>query len=292
MVRLGVMIEVNDEVLQQINKSFVIPPQPELLRELNALAEQDEPQLPEVAAVIAKDLAISAAILKIINSPAFGLARSVSDIRQAVMFIGLEGAFSLVQGLKLKEAFGPHKCSISLDQFWDNSAMIADVAMYIGNWVKSKVPVEDLYTLGLFHDCGVPPMAIKYQDYGALQAFALQNRQHSLPSFEDQKYKTSHPVIGYYLATTWHLPKNICKLILHHHDMEFLNAIDDSQDQICYAVLKMAENIVHEERDCSSARDWHEVKSGVLDVLGLTEYDYNDIKEDVSEILFSRENPE
>jgi len=286
------MIEVNDSVLQQINKSFVIPPQPALLKELKGLAEQQEPHLSDVAELIAKDLAISAAILKTINSPAFGLARSVSDIRQAVMFLGLEGAFSLVQGLKLKEAFGSNKCSISLERFWDNSALIADVAMYIGNLVKIQVPVEDLYTLGLFHDCGVPPMAIKYQDYGALQAFATQNIQHSLPSFEDKKYKTSHPIIGYYLATTWHLPKNICKLILHHHDMEFLDAIDDSQDQICFAVLKMAENIVHEERDYSPARDWFEVRAAVLDVLGLTEYDYNDIKEDISEIIFSRESPE
>ena len=120
------MIEVNQDVLQQINKSFVIPPHPELLADLKALSEQEEPLLADVADVIAKDVAISAAILKTINSPAFGLARTVSDIRQAVMFLGLEGAFSLVQGLKLKEAFDPTKSCISLNKFWENSALILD----------------------------------------------------------------------------------------------------------------------------------------------------------------------
>jgi len=283
------MIEVNDSVLQQINKSFVIPPQPELLADLKTLSEQEEPLLSDVADVIAKDVAISAAILKTINSPAYGLARTVSDIRQAVMFLGLEGAFSLVRGLKLKEAFDPSKSCISLNQFWDNSATIADIAMYLGNLVKSQVPVEDLYTLGLFHDCGVPPMAIKYQNYAALRDFADMNPQHSLPRYEEKKYKTSHPVIGYYLASTWHLPKGICQLILHHHDMDYLNELHDSNEQICFAILKMAENITNEERSCRPARDWLLLRNNVLDVLGLTDFDYNDIKEDIVEIIFDNE---
>ena len=103
MVRLGVMIEVNDEVLQQINKSFVIPPQPELLRELNALAEQDEPQLPEVAAVIAKDLAISAGLKPSRRTPLDGLAFLISAMTAgkpsamecAITFVKPRGSNSL-----------------------------------------------------------------------------------------------------------------------------------------------------------------------------------------------------
>lgn len=283
------MIEVNDDVLQQINKSFVIPPQPQLLADLKELAEQEEPLLADVAEVIAKDVAISAAILKTINSPAFGLARTVSDIRQAVMFLGLEGTFSLVQGLKLKEAFDPTKSCISLTKFWENSALIADVAMYLGNMVKAQVPVEDLYTLGLFHDCGVPPLAIKHNDYGALMDYAEKHPDYCITQFEEKKYKTNHSVIGYYLSTSWHLPKEICQLILRHHDSKYLAELHDSHDQICFAVLKMAENLVHEERQMGQARDWIFLRKDVLDVLGLTDYDYNDIKEDVEEIIFKHE---
>ena len=283
------MIEVNQDVLQQINKSFVIPPHPELLADLKALSEQEEPLLADVAEVIAKDVAISAAILKTINSPAFGLARTVSDIRQAVMFLGLEGAFSLVQGLKLKEAFDPTKSCISLNKFWENSALIADVSMYLGNLVKTQVPVEDLYTLGLFHDCGVPPMAIKYDDYGALMDYAENHPDYSITQFEEKKYNTTHPIIGYYLATSWHLPPDICQLILRHHETGYLSELHDSHDQICFAVLKMAENLVHEERHHSQSRDWIFLRKAVLDVLGLTDYDYNDIKEDVEEIIFKHE---
>lgn len=283
------MIEVNESVLQQINKSFVIPPRPELLAELKELADQDEPLLADVATIIAKDVAISSAILKTINSPAFGLSRTVSDIRQAVMFLGLEGAFSLVQGLKLKESFDASKCCLSLDKFWQNSALIAEVAMYLGNIVKSKVSVEDLYTLGLFHDCGVPPMAIKYKDYAALMDYAEERPQYSIVQFEDKKYKTSHTVIGYYLATAWHLPPQICQLILRHHDTDLLKNIEDSVEQISFSVLKMAENLVHEEFQHAQARDWLFVRNDVLDVLGLTEYDYNDLKEDVANIVFEHE---
>lgn len=279
------MIEVNDEVVQQINKSFVIPPKPQLLVDIQELQRQVDPSIMDAADIIAKDVAISAAILKAINSPAFGLARTISDIKQAVMFIGLTGVFSLVQGLKLKEAFDPTKSCISLERFWDNSGEIAEVAMYIGNHVKSRVPIENLYTLGLFHDCGIPPMAIKFQDYVDTLADSNGDYERTLPQIEEAKYNTSHTVVGYYLATSWHLPKDICQLILRHHDLHFLDKIDDSQEQVCFSVLKLAEQVVSQVRRHCNAPDWHHVHHDVMHLLGLTDDDLSDIIDDVEEVV-------
>ena len=278
------MIEVNDSVLKQINDSFVIPPRPQLLADIKALSEQDEPLLADVADVISKDVAISAAILKVINSPLFGLSRTVSDIRQAVMFLGLEGAFSLVQGLKLRESFDPSKSCISLERFWDNAQNIADVCMFIGDRVKSQVPIEHLYTLGLFHDCGIPPMAIKYGNYIKILDYANNHPVHSLPKIEDKKYNTNHTVIGYYLSSRWHLPKDICNLILSHHDTNYLSRLSGSIDQISYAVLKMADNLVEETKRHGQSRDWIHVKAACFDVLGMCEDDYIDIRDDIESI--------
>lgn len=281
------MIEVNDQVLAEVNKSFVIPPQPQLLVELQALLEQEEPYLTDAADIIAKDVAIASAILKIINSPAYGLSRTVSDIKQAVMFLGWDGIKAIVPSLKLKEAFSMQKSCISLERFWDTANEIAEVSMYIGKLVKSKVPVENLYTLGLFHDCGVPPMAIKYSDYVETLKTANEDFDNGIIELEEKRYQTNHAVIGYYLASSWHLPKDICQIVLRHHDLSYLDTSDDPINQISFAVLKMAENIVHYERRYANLRDWVLLKNDILDVLGMSEEDYQDLKDDISDSLLA-----
>ena len=64
-------------------------------------------------------LSTKSAILKIVNSPAYGLVRSVSNIKQAIMFLGWNGIEALVPSLKLKQMFAQKECCISLERFWD-----------------------------------------------------------------------------------------------------------------------------------------------------------------------------
>ncbi|MDU0113623.1 HDOD domain-containing protein [Psychrosphaera aquimarina] len=282
------MIVVNDEILSNINKTFVIPPRPDLLTELKDIMSEKDPSLMDMGNVIAKDVGLSAAILKLINSPAYGLARTVSDIKQAVMFLGFDGIYTLVQGIKLKEAFAVGKRSINLDRFWDTAEEIAQVALVIGGEVKSKVPVENLYTIGLFHDCGIPVMAAKYDDYIKVLTESNKNYERTLVNIEEATYNTNHAIIGYYLGSSWHLPKDICQLILRHHDLNFLDKIEGDIEQINYSVLKMAENIVHVERRHIAAPDWPMLKDAVLDTLGFTDDIYNDLKEDITELVFGR----
>ncbi|WP_425281503.1 HDOD domain-containing protein [Pseudoalteromonas xiamenensis] len=82
------MISVDEKILKDIKEGFNIPPKPELLTALQHELAQAAPELNQVAKLIANDVATSAAVLKVINSPCYGLARTITDIRQAVMFLG------------------------------------------------------------------------------------------------------------------------------------------------------------------------------------------------------------
>lgn len=279
------MIEVNESVLKEINEHFIIPPKPQLLTDLQEIIKSDDPSLQDAADVISQDVAIASAILKVINSPAYGLARTVSDIKQAVMFLGIDGIRSLVLGLKLKEAFAGSKCSISLERFWDTASEIASVSMLIGQKINTTVPPENLYALGLFHDCGVPPMAIKFDRYVKALQHANENYQRGIIEIEEKLFQTNHAVIGYLLASSWHLPKDICQLILRHHDFSFLENINGDMNQTYFAILKLAEHIVTVERRYKSSRDWPLIGGACCEVLGINKDDVNDIQEDASELL-------
>ncbi len=279
------MLEVNEQVLSDIGRGFSVPAQPELLLKLQRLMAAQEVDLNAIAETISQDVAVSATILKTINSPLYGLARTISDIKKSVRYIGLNGINTLVTSSLIRQSFKQHDCSIALDDFWHNSSNIANTAVHIGKTIKQKLSSEKLFTLGLFHDCGIPVMAMKYSDYQDTLEHAQQTPSITLPEVEEDSYGVNHATIGYYVATSWRLPKNICQLILRHHDRGFLVKLDSSESQLCFAILKLAENIVHLHKHFRDNADWAYIQDSVLTVLDIDEEDVQDIIEDVSEQL-------
>ncbi|BBN82120.1 HDOD domain-containing protein [Pseudoalteromonas sp. A25] len=281
------MININDEVIKDIKRGFNLPPKPELLEQLQTQLQHPEPELNQIAQLIATDLSTSAAVLKVINSPTYGMSRTITDIKQAVMFLGLDSITQLVTSCLLQQAFEQTKCCISLERFWDTSSEIAAVSTLISKKVKSNVPPENLHMLGLFHDAGVPAMAVKYPDYVNVLNEA-NNSDISLVTLEGKAYCTNHTVVGFYLASSWHLPKPTCQLILRHHDTEFLHEPHDQESLVSYATLKMAENLVHTQKRFVATPDWAEIHSEVLNVLDIDDDDYQDVVEDVQDFFQER----
>ena len=277
------MIDIDDSVLKDIKTGFNLPPKPALLSQLQDTLKEPEPDLHQIAELISTDIATSAAVLKVINSSSYGMARTITDIRQAVMFLGLDSITTLVTGFLIKQAFDQKSCAIKLERFWDTATEIADVATLIGKKIKSKVPIENLHMLGLFHDAGIPAMAMKYGNYLDVLTTANQQPTVNLVAHEATYYQTNHAVIGYYLASSWNLPKAICQLILRHHDIDYFNENHPSDEKLCMATLKMAENLVYTNKRFVSDPDWPHVKTAVLKVLDLEEDDYQDIKDDAQE---------
>jgi HD-like signal output (HDOD) protein len=146
------------------NKSYYIPSKPEILISLQKIMSHEEPDLLEISNLVASDLGLAAVVLQTINSPVFGMNRVNSDIKQAVMFIGIDAIYAIVQGHALKNSFRSKSC-ISLERFWDEIVLVANAMCFIGQKVKEKIPIETLYAIGLFHDCGIAALATNYDDY-------------------------------------------------------------------------------------------------------------------------------
>lgn len=279
------MLKVDEQILADIGRGFSVPAQPGLLLELQGLINTPEPNLNHIAEVIAKDVAISATIIKTINSPLYGLARTIADIPKSVRYIGLTGITSLVTSNLIRKSFDQNRCSIELEDFWENTTNIANTAVYIAKKLNRKVSSEKLFTIGLFHDCGIPVMAMKYANYHEVLQHAQQSPDDNLVTIEEQKFGVNHATIGYYVASSWRLPVDICQLILRHHDRNFLNKLDNSELQTCFAILKMAENITYQLKYFNASNDWAFLQDTVFTVLDCDEYDYQDLVEDCTEQL-------
>jgi HD-like signal output (HDOD) protein len=277
------MFDLDNKKMEEVVSSFQIPVKPQILTDMQTILRDAEPDMDALAQLVSSDVGLSSAILKIINSPFYGMNRRISEIKQAVMMLGLKTISALVTALLLKSAFKGN-ASISLERFWDDSTDVANAMAFIGNKVKNKIPVDMLYTIGLFENCGIPLLALKFTDYKEVLIEANSQGVNSI-AIEELRYKTNHAVLGYYVASSWNLPKEICELILRHHDPSYLDTISGSTEQLAYAALKAAENMVERVKRHNLAPDWEEVKDSALDTLGISISDYEDLEDDFCEML-------
>ena len=263
------MLIVDQSVLDDISRGFSVPARPKLLLELLKLMADISPDINAISNAISKDIAVSAAILKTINSPLYGLSRTVTDIKMSVNYIGIFGVVMLVTGSLLKKSFDPKSCSINLEDFWQFTSDIASAAMLIGQRYRPQIANDKFFSLGLFHACGVPVMAMKYNDYQQLLDQALTTPELVLTEVEEQYYGVNHATIGYYVASSWRLPKDVCQIILQHHDRHFISEFSSPQEQDLFAVLKLSEQLISlKNYDCATA-DWPYVQENVCKVLAI-----------------------
>ena len=79
-----ISLEESKKLLQGVN----IPPRPQLLMEVDKELGKDDPDLRKIAGIVSKDMAISGAMLKTLNSPFFGLRTKVTNVSQAAQMLG------------------------------------------------------------------------------------------------------------------------------------------------------------------------------------------------------------
>jgi len=272
------MFDYDMQKTAKIAASFQIPVKPQILSDMQILLNDDEPDMNRIAGLISNDVGLSSAILKFINSPFYGMNRKIANIKQAVMMLGLTAVSSLVSALLLKTSFKGQAC-ISLERFWDDSLDVAHAMVFIGKRVEHTIPVDLLYTIGLFQNCGIPLLALKYGDYKEILIEADRSGVNSI-QLEEATYQTNHAVLGYYVASSWHLPKEICELILRHHDLDFIATPLSDRAQLAFAIFKVAENLVEIMKRQNDSPDWFYVKDNALNVLGITLCDYVDLEDE------------
>ncbi len=276
-------MELNLDNLQQITSGFYIPPKPEILIDLHQEMAADEPDLSRIAALIAHDVGLSAVVLKTINSPFFGMRRMISDIQQATMLLGSLNVISLVSAYELRRNLSG-EASISLERFWDTATEVAGSMVAFGRQVNQMIPPEDLYTIGLFHDCGIPVLAMRFSDYREVLVEGNQGLQ-TISEIEERRYTTNHGVIGYFISNSWGIPKRIAELILRHHERDFFSQCSDEWLLHAMAMLKACENIITVAKRNHNDPEWSCYQHAAFEILGLSQPDYDDLLADITDLL-------
>ncbi len=266
---------------QQIEKllssQIQIPPRPLILLEIDRLLQKPNNQLEEIAHLINQDVALSAAIFKLVNSSFYKMPSPIENISKAITILGLSQVSNLIKGISLRKAIGGNE--VAFEKFWERSDEIALLCAIIAKKQISacNIAVDQAFMAGLFHECGVPILMQRFPDY--CQTFRL-NHGSDWPNFreEDEHFKTDHAVVGYMVTRHWNLPEFICQAVRYHHDR--LNV--DYAALTMVSILQLARHlhlISHRLVD----PDWPKMKNFVLEEIGVGLEESNEFIEDVLE---------
>ena len=257
-------------------RSMGIPPRPATLIDLQAEIAKEDPDFARVTRLVASDVALTAAMLRIVNSPAYGLTRQCDTVDQAVRMIGLKQIAQIVTGVMLRKALrtdGPQ-----LTRFWDVSSKrsfaLSRLAVELGG---GTVDVDVAQSFGLFCDVGIPLLMQRFPDYGPTLKACNDEKVRLFTDVEQERHSTDHALIGSVMARSWGISKNVCQAIRFHHDYSvFHDAGTPDPVSRLIAMGLIAELAIQRFARLNGSTEWDKGGQAAMGALVLSDADVED----------------
>ncbi|HMW18869.1 MAG TPA: HDOD domain-containing protein [Accumulibacter sp.] len=181
---------------------------PEAYLRVKRVLDDPDSGLMELTEAISVDPAMTARLLRVVNSPFYGFSRRVDTVYRAVNVLGMQQAHDLVLAWAIGSAFANVQFNvIPMQDFWLQSVATAIAARTLA---KSQrfIDAERLFIEGLLADIGHLVM------YAALPGQSIKARHEShhtgrpLAEVEREVIGTDFAEIGAVLVVAWDLPSS------------------------------------------------------------------------------------
>lgn len=211
--------QINQTELQKIVKSVpMLSVSASRLLQITAHPDHD---LVEVINLVKTDANLTARVLKVVNSAAFGLVNKITSIDRAIAYLGERIIVSIAIGdcagkLFEKELSGYEAAGGDL---WKHDLRTAIAAREVVTQSGADISSELAFTAGLLHDIGKAIIS-DYLQGTVPEAVELITNEDSLDylAAEERLVGFDHTRAGYELAKSWKLPDELAEVILHHHE--------------------------------------------------------------------------
>jgi len=190
---------------------------PQILIKLIEHLQADDAGMPELAALIAKDAAMTSKILTVANSSAYHRNPRTVGLEQSLVSLGTDMIKTLVISESVFQTFNsfPHSGSTDLRGFWKGSLTTAVIARDIAKQMEYP-HVEEAYLAGLLHNVGrLALLATAPKEY----AFNFTARDdEDLCAVEQRTLQITHSEAGAWLIERWNLDSFLADSVLYHHE--------------------------------------------------------------------------
>jgi len=194
-----------------------IPTLPAIMTRLLDAVEDEGTSAEDLTAILERDMAISARVLRLANSAFYGLRHRVDTIRRAVVVVGFQAVRMLALATSVFDALSRHRqFAFDPEEFWMHSLGTAKAAQLLAKRIPGKESPESCFTAGLLLNIGKYCMALALKEQYAALVRQAEKDGRRLCEVETEALRTTHAEVGQWLAEKWRLPEMFAAVLGNH----------------------------------------------------------------------------
>jgi HD-like signal output (HDOD) protein len=262
------------EDTDRLARDIGIPARPELVLALQEEIARDEPDLRRIGMLVSADIAMTAAVLRIVNSPAYALTRHAESVDHAIMMLGLRQICTLVTGLMLRKVLRTE--GLPLRHFWDTSAKRSHAMAALARRTRTA-DADMARTCGLFCDVGMVLLTQQLPAYGQTLKVCHEDAVNAFTAIEQLAHGTDHALAGGLMARTWGASPTVCAAIRLHHDYTVFQdgSVPEAVARLV-ALNLVAETAIQRFANLDPGNEWRKGGEFVAGALVMSEEDVDD----------------
>ncbi|WP_339735803.1 HDOD domain-containing protein [uncultured Gimesia sp.] len=257
---------------------------PAVAHQIMNLVADAESTTDDLRKVIINDPALSACILKVVNSSYYGFPQQIGSIDRAIVLLGLNAIKNIAIATSLNKVFKSNRIGTDFDpcDLWTHSVAVAICARELSVMSGLGDP-DEVFLAGLIHDIGIMvEMQANHQEFVEIIGIVSREQDTTFRQAEEQVLGATHELFGAYTCREWNFPPHFEHVVRYHHHPLQLPETDRIIPVLVHVADILAANI-HE--GYSRTVETETIDPEMLSILNLRESDVESLGESLRESI-------
>lgn len=255
-------------LIEKVGSLYTLP---DMALRVNELLNSDNASNDQLEEIIVHDPALTAQLLKLVNSAYYGFPGKVDTVSRAISMIGRQELRNLVIATSVTATFQDiPEDLVDMETFWYHSITCGVLAGLLAEQCKRKER-ERFFIAGLLNSIGKLILFSQFPEKAGEALSFKDQGEDAVAEAEQRIFGFSYAELGAELLKEWKLPSSIWQLVAAQSDP--MNADDNIQDA---CILHVAAKIAASIEPCSiKTHDFEDFNPTYLpearDALGLSD---------------------
>ncbi len=199
------------------NETLEIATLPEITMRIVQVVQDPKSTAHDLHTIVKNDPALSARVLRVVNSAFYGLPGQIGSIDRAIMLLGLNAVKNIAIAASLSKMFKSGGCEgFSGKDLWTHSVAVGATNKLIAAKIGLSLPDES-FLAGLMHDIGIVSI-LQCRNQALPNIIHQVNAGRDLLQVEAEVLGANHQEIGSALTARWKFPRSFQYVTSSHHN--------------------------------------------------------------------------